>query len=590
MAVPRIVRRPAPQPARLPADLPPLVRRVLASRGITCAEQLDHGLARLQDPFLIKDMDKAVKRLQQALVARQRIIIVGDYDADGATSTALMMLGLAALGFADVTFEVPDRFVYGYGLSPAIVDSLAWRQPQLLITVDNGISSQAGVARANALGMDVIVTDHHLPGETLPEAIAILNPNQPDCPFPAKTLAGVGVAFHLLMALRRRLRDDNWFAEQGLVEPNLADFLDLVALGTVADVVPLDDYNRILVSQGIRRIRAGNMRPGIRQLLQVAGKNHRLLNSTDLGFVLGPRLNAAGRLDDMSQGIMLLMTDAEDLALELARVLDDFNRDRRQIERQMQQEALGIVEQMSLEEADLPRGLCLFHPDWHQGVVGLVASRLKEKYHRPVIAFAPGEAGELKGSGRSIPGIHLRDVLDSIAASHPGLLDRFGGHAMAAGMTLAQDQLAAFAEAFAGQLADCDGRLFEAVLESDGEVAATDLNLYTASVLRDVLPWGQQMPEPRFDGVFFLHRQRVVAEKHLKMSVSLDGNPALAVDAIWFNADASWLQMPAVDKVHLVYRMQVNDFRGELNLQLLVDSVSPLPDMENAGKKTESGR
>ena len=570
-ATPAIIRRQAAADSELPDDFPPLLKRVLAHRAITRNEQLDHSLSRLLDPFLMKDMHKAVARLVQALQHGQQIIIVGDYDADGATSTAMMVLALESMGFERVSFVVPDRFEYGYGLSPAIVDSLAFQRPDLLVTVDNGISSIAGVERANALGMDVIVTDHHLPGDALPAACAIVNPNQPGCESQARSLAGVGVAFHLLVALRKTLREQDWFAQKQIAEPNLADYLDLVALGTVADVVPLDFYNRVLVSQGIRRMQRDAMRPGLRQLLQVAGKNPRLLSSSDLGFALGPRLNAAGRLDDMSQGIMLLMTGSEELAAELARSLDELNRDRRQIEQQMQHEALQIVDHLGIEDSNLPRAYCLYHPEWHQGVVGLVASRLKEKFHRPVIAFARAEEGLLKGSGRSINGVHMRDTLDRVAACQPGLLEKFGGHAMAAGLTLEEDKLPLFEQSFLSVLAECDAALFEPVIESDGELHASDLTLYSASLLRDVVPWGQQMPEPCFDGIFVVCRSRVLKERHLKLTVSPVDAPATQLDAIWFNADDYWCCNPLPSHVQLVYRLQVNEFRGEMNLQLMVD-------------------
>lgn len=570
----RIVRRTAASASELPPDIHPLLRRVLANRAITRPEQMDHSLSRLADPFLMKDMHKAVERLCLALEKKQQIVIVGDFDADGATSSALMTLALDAMGFMPPNFVVPNRFEYGYGLSEAIVDEIAWQKPDLLITVDNGISSIAGVAHANALGMDVIVTDHHLPGEQLPPACAILNPNQPDCDFPGKSLAGVGVAFYFLVALRKVLREKGHFSKDN-PEPNLADYLDIVALGTVADVVPLDFYNRLLVSQGLRRIRAGKMRPGIRQLLQIAGKDHRFIACSDLAFALAPRLNAAGRLDDMSQGIMLLISDSQELVAELAQSLDDFNRDRRAIEQQMQNEALAIVDQMIQQWQQPPRGFCLFHPDWHQGVVGLVASRLKERFHRPVIAFASTDSGELKGSGRSIDGIHLRDLLDSLATTNPGLLYKFGGHAMAAGLSLAPEQLPQFEKAFAEQLLGCDDALFEAVIETDGEVAADDLNLYTAQVLRDALPWGQKMPEPLFEGEFVLKASKVLAEKHLKLRLSLadNENSHSELDAIWFNADLDNFAQREGQQIYLVYRMDINHFRGEKSLQLLVETL-----------------
>lgn len=567
-----IIRRQAHAESALPDSYPPLIKRVLANRAITHVSQLATSLALLPDPYLFKDMDIAVNRLYQALLLQQKIIVVGDFDADGATSVALLMQGLSALGFMHLQFVVPDRFRYGYGLSIDIVHDIAQQQPDLIITVDNGISSVDGVAQANAYGMEVIITDHHLPAANLPNACAIVNPNQFGCPFPSKALAGVGVAFYLLMALRKKLRDEAWFEKCGINEPNLADYLDLVALGTVADVVPLDEINRILVSQGIKRIRAGRARAGIRQLLLAAGKDHRYLTSSDMGFSLAPRLNAAGRLDDMTQGIWLLLTESDDLAHELAMMLDDLNRDRRDIEWQMQQEAVVLLEQQINQLTVLPKGICLFHPEWHQGVVGLVASRTKERLHRPVIAFAKAENGELKGSGRSIKGVHLRDVLDAVASKHQGLLTRFGGHAMAAGLSLPEQHLAAFQQAFDAQLQALDASLFEALLETDGEVEQSALNLTIAQQLRD-FPWGAQLPEPLFDGVFYLHRHDVIANKHLKMWVSLAGTAEQTIEAILFQAKEHHHACCKASKVRLLYRMSVNVFRGQQTLQLIVEDV-----------------
>jgi single-stranded-DNA-specific exonuclease len=444
----------------------------------------------------------------------------------------------------------------------------------LLITVDNGISSVAGVDKAKALDMKVIITDHHLPGAQLPNADAIINPNQQGCTFPSKALAGVGVAFHLLIALRRLLREKNWFVQQRITEPNLAAYLDIVALGTVADVVPLDFYNRILVAQGIKRIRAGKMCVGIRHLLHVAGKDHRYISSSDLGFTLGPRLNAAGRLDDMTQGIMLLLTESDSLAQELAQALDDFNRDRRAIEQQMQIEALSIVDQITASLSEVPRGFCLYHEQWHQGVVGLVASRIKEKYHRPVIAFAKADNGELKGSGRSIKGIHLRDLLDDIATSHPQLLDKFGGHAMAAGLSLPVENLSSFEQAFHQHLQRIDeASLFDAVIESDGVIEEKDMNLFTAQLLRDVMPWGQQFPEPLFDGEFYVKAQKALGEKHIKLQLAYAANSTAEIEAIFFNTDANYWLNASLVKIFIVYKLAVNYYRGEQRLQLIIQHM-----------------
>lgn len=567
----RLVRRQAVADSQLPDTVHPLIRRVLANRSLILPQHIDYSLQHLPDPFLMKGMAQAVARLWQALQQQQRIVVVGDFDADGATSVTLLMLGLQRLGFEQLQFVVPDRFRYGYGLSVAIVDDVLALKPDLLITVDNGISSVEGVQHARQLGMDVIITDHHLPADSLPDANAIINPNQPGCAFPSKALAGVGVAFYLLMALRRHLREQNWFDVQR-PEPNLAEYLDLVALGTVADVVPLDACNRILVMQGIQRIRAGRARPGIRQLLQMAGKDYRFICSSDIGFAIAPRLNAAGRLDDMAQGIMLLLTESEELAAELALMLDDLNRDRRDIEQQMQVEARQLVDQLVQQYQQVPRGLCLFHQEWHQGVVGLVASRLKERLHRPVIAFARAENGELKGSGRSIPGVHLRDVLDAVASAHPGLLTRFGGHAMAAGLTLEVTQLAAFEQAFTQQLAALDAVVFEPLLETDGEVEADALNLYVAQLLRDI-PWGSRLPEPLFEGRFFVHDSRVLAGRHVKLRLSADGKQPHALDAIWFNANPDYLTGSLPSQLDILYRLSVNHFRGVQTLQLIVENA-----------------
>ncbi|NRB40026.1 MAG: single-stranded-DNA-specific exonuclease RecJ [Pseudomonadales bacterium] len=564
-------------------SVPPLLKRLLIQRGVGCDAQIKHELSELSDPFLMKGMQGAVRRLLQALQAQQKVIIVGDFDADGATSTALMLLVLQRLGFQQVSFMVPNRFEYGYGLSEAIVDELALQKPDLLVTVDNGISSIDGVKKAADYGIDVVITDHHLPGRTLPEAVAIVNPNQHGCEFPSKAMAGVGVVFHLLMALRKSLRELQWFETQNIAEPNLADYLDLVALGTVADVVPLDFYNRILVAQGIKRIRAGRMRPGIQQLLQVAGKDYRQVCSADMGFALGPRLNAAGRLDDMSQGILLLSTDSSEFAFELAQQMDAFNRDRRLIEGQMQIEALAIVDALMAEIEEVPRALCLFHEDWHQGVVGLVASRLKEKFHRPVIAFAKAEnidgqvQVELKGSGRSIAGIHLRDILDEVATKNPGLLNKFGGHAMAAGLSLAADDFEQFQKAFL-KIVDAieDASIFEPVIETDGALQAYDLNLYNALMIRDAMPWGQGLPEPVFEGEFYMMQQRILKEAHLKCELAVSAQSGETYPAILFNTDVEfWSQhsssLPI--KVQVVYRLSVNTFRGVQSLQLMIQSM-----------------
>ncbi|MFT5781689.1 MAG: single-stranded-DNA-specific exonuclease [Pseudomonas sp.] len=561
---------PRPLPAVLPflGDLPPLLTRLYAARGVQSAAELDKGLARLIPFAQLKGIDTAVSLLVTALAQRQRILIVGDFDADGATASAVGVLGMRMLGAAHVDYLVPNRFEFGYGLTPEIVAVALQRQPDLLLTVDNGISSVEGVAAAKAAGLTVLITDHHLPGPALPAADAIVNPNQPGCEFPSKALAGVGVMFYLLLALRAKLRELHWFAEHSIVEPNLAELLDLVALGSVADVVPLDANNRILVHQGIARIRAGRARAGLRAVLEVAGRDYQRINSTDLGFILGPRLNAAGRLDDMSLGIECLLCEDQALARDMAQQLDELNKDRKTIEQGMQREALAQLKDLPL--ADMPFGLCLFEPDWHQGVIGILASRLKERYFRPAIAFADAGDGLLKGSARSVPGLHIRDALDAVAAKHPGLISKFGGHAMAAGLSLPQEHYGAFAAAFDAEVRrqlhadDLTGRLL-----SDGQLAVTEFNLELAKALRHAGPWGQHFPEPLFHGVFQVVQQRLVGEKHLKLVLKTECG-SIELDGIAFNIDRDVWPNASVRWVELAYKLDVNEFRGRENVQLMI--------------------
>jgi single-stranded-DNA-specific exonuclease len=558
-------------------QLDPLLQRIYQARGISNQDQLDRHLSCLPKPASMQGVHAAVERLILALEQKHQIMILGDFDADGATSSALMVLALKAMGYDSVNFLVPNRFDYGYGLTPEIVDLAAQNAPDLIITVDNGISSIEGVAHAKSLGIEVIVTDHHLPGNLLPEAVAIVNPNQPGCDFPSKNLAGVGVAFYLLSALRAELRLQNWFTGQGLVEPNMANWLDLVALGTVADVVPLDQVNRALVHQGLLRIRTGRCRPGIQALLRIAGKNPSRLVAADLGFAVGPRLNAAGRLDDISLGIQCLLTEDPELAMNTARALDELNQDRKLIEQDMQREALSIVGKLVFNaEDELPAALCLFQPDWHQGVVGLLASRIKEKYHRPVVAFARGDNGELKGSSRSIPGLHIRDALDAVATQNPGLITKFGGHAMAAGLSLEEHKLAEFKQVFALQVAaSLSEDDLQAKLVTDGSLNSDQLTMHTAELLRDNGPWGQLFPEPCFEGDFVVVQQRIVGEKHLKLMLASHDQPQLVIDAIWFNIDTSIWPNHETELVRCVYRLDINEFRGQENLQLLVQHIEP---------------
>ncbi|MDG1706174.1 MAG: single-stranded-DNA-specific exonuclease RecJ [Porticoccaceae bacterium] len=556
------------------AQLDPLLQRIYQSRGVENQTFLERQLSCLPEPQSMTGLQAATQRLAAAAQVQQSVLIVGDFDADGATSSALMLLALRAMGFKSVDFLVPNRFDYGYGLTPEIVDLAAEKSPNLIVTVDNGISSVDGVARANHLGIDVIVTDHHLPGAVLPAAAAIVNPNQQGCEFPSKNLAGVGVAFYLLIALRAELRKQQWFELQQIPEPNLSQWLDLVALGTVADVVPLDQVNRALVHQGLLRIRAGHSRPGIQALLRIAGKNPARLVATDLGFALGPRLNAAGRLDDISLGIQCLLCDDHQQALHTAQELDELNQDRKSIETGMQQQALAIVEQLGLDHSAMPAALCLFQPDWHQGVVGLLASRIKEKYHRPVVAFARGDNGELKGSSRSIPGLHIRDALDAVATQNPGLITKFGGHAMAAGLSLSEDKLPEFENAFQAQVArSVSTDDLQAKLVTDGSLEPQQISMHTAELLRDAGPWGQLFPEPCFQGDFRIVQQRIVGEKHLKLVLSPSNQPEIAIDAIWFNIDTARWPNHQAEIVHCVYRLDINEFRGVENLQLMVQHL-----------------
>ncbi|MDH0748495.1 single-stranded-DNA-specific exonuclease RecJ [Pseudomonas sp. GD03842] len=569
----RIESRQLPDTLPFLGDLPPLLTRLYAARGVLSQDELDKGLARLIPYQQLKGIDAAVDLLVDALERRQRILIVGDFDADGATASTVGVLGLRLLGAAHVDYLVPNRFEYGYGLTPEIVDVALTREPGLLMTVDNGISSVEGVAAAKAAGLRVLITDHHLPGHELPAADAIVNPNQPGCTFPSKALAGVGVMFYVLMALRARLRDLGWFATHGRAQPNLGELLDLVALGSVADVVPLDANNRILVHQGLMRIRAGRARPGLRAILEVARRDPSRITSTDLGFILGPRLNAAGRLDDMSLGIECLLCEDEAQAREMAAQLDALNQDRKSIEQGMQREALAQLKDLPVES--MPFGLCLYEAEWHQGVIGILASRLKERYHRPTIAFASAGEGMLKGSARSVPGFHIRDALDAVAAQHPELISKFGGHAMAAGLSLPADHFEAFAEAFDAQVRqqlteeDLTGRLL-----SDGTLAVEEFHLELARALRNAGPWGQHFPEPLFHGVFQLVEQRVVGERHLKMVLKTECG-TVKLDGIAFSVDRDVWPNPGVRWVELAYRLDLNEFRGNETVQLMVAHISP---------------
>ena len=557
--------------SQLPGINSVVLDRIYRGRGIHDVGDLDRGLSGLISPVALPDIDIAAKRLARAVTRQEKIVIVGDFDADGATSVALCVLALRAMGLSSVDFIVPNRFEFGYGLSPEIVDIALLMEPRLIVTVDNGVASVLGVEAANAAGVEVIVTDHHLPGAVRPKALALVNPNLPEAEFASRAIAGVGVAYYLLGQLRAELRQQGWFSNEK-PEPNLAQFLDLVALGTIADVVPLDKNNRVLVHQGIRRIRHGKCRPGIKALAEVAGRRLSSLHAQDLGFAIGPRLNAAGRLEDMAIGIKCLLADDDASARNLARALDELNKSRRTIEATMTSDAEMILAEAQLDSSRV--GLCVYHERFHQGVVGIVAGRLREKFNRPVIAFA--DAGditpdELKGSARSIQGLHIRDVLDQVATSHPGLLLKFGGHAMAAGLSIKRIHFERFQVIFDKSVrALVTEQQLQARLLTDGELAPEYLNLATVAELNGGGPWGNGFPEPLFSGDFDLVSQRIVGEIHLKLVVKTAGR---LIDAIAFR-HPPFAQIPL--RVRMVYRAQENDY-GELpTLQLVVEYMQPL--------------
>lgn len=574
-----IKRRPmiAPLAFNGGVSLHPVLQRVYRQRKINGINEISHALEHLLDHRQLSGIAQAVELLADAVTQDQRVLIIGDFDADGATSSALAMRALQAMGARQVNYLVPNRFEYGYGLTPEIVAVAAEYKPDIIVTVDNGIASLEGVAAAKQRNIKVIITDHHLPGGQLPAADAIVNPNLQNCLFPSKHLAGVGVIFYVMLALRGELRERGWFGRQNLPEPNMARYLDLVALGTVADVVPLDHNNRILVDQGLRRIRAGRCAPGIAALLTQGKRSLPDCVATDLGFAVGPRLNAAGRLEDMSLGIECLLADDPDRARALATQLDELNQQRREIEQAMQDQAIAALETLNarLEGTGLPPGLCIYDERWHQGVIGILAARIKERVHRPVIAFALAGEGELKGSARSVPGVHIRDVLDAVATSHPGLLNKFGGHAMAAGLSLSLNDLDVFQEAFAEQvISRFEGIPGEAVIFSDGELAAHELTLDTAEALRAAGPWGQGFPEPLFDGLFRLHNKRIVGGNHLKLELQpLDGDAVL--DGIAFNETGEDLA-DHVDHLRIAYRLDVNEYRGNRTVQLNIQYLEPV--------------
>ncbi|MEX1199751.1 MAG: single-stranded-DNA-specific exonuclease RecJ [Methylophaga sp.] len=561
----------------LPEAWPEVIRRIMAARGIRQETDLQFALADLPSANLLTDMTAACQLLQQAIEANWSILIVGDFDADGATSTALLTRGLQQFGLHNVRFMVPNRFIHGYGLTPQLLAELATEnQPDLLITVDNGIASIDGVAVAKQRGMRVLITDHHLPGEQLPAADAIINPNQANDNFPSKALAGVGVAFYLLLGLRSYLSEQDWFEKNQLTPPRLVELLDLVALGTVADVVPLDKLNRSLVMRGLARMRQGLACAGINALLAITGKDRQRLSAQDLGFAIGPRLNAAGRMEDMGQGIELLLTDDAVFAEQSARLLDDINLQRRDVEQTMQQQALNMLAKIDLQSAATVPLLTLYQADWHQGVIGLLASRLKERMHRPVIIFADGDPGELKGSARSIQGVHIRDILARVDSLNPGLIKRFGGHAMAAGLTLDKANFAALSDALLTVMqTDIADDVFTRQRVSDGELAAKDINLDLAGKLPLLAPWGQGFAEPQFHGEFELVDFRHVGQQqdHLKLTIRLADNRVITAMAFKQTAP-DWLTTNQTVLLH--YRLDINEFRQQQSLQFLVDELLPV--------------
>lgn len=559
---------------RLPENWPDCLRRVLAARGINAEDKLFFELSDLPRPEQMLGMDQAVSLLTEALQQQWKVTVVADFDSDGATSCALAIRGLKAFGLKHIDFIVPNRFVHGYGLTPELLDEIPLeKQPDLLLTVDNGIAAIAGVREARERGIKVLVTDHHLAAETLPEADAIINPNQPDDSFPSKNLAGVGVCFYLLLGLRQALREQNWFEQQSIKEPNVADWLDIVALGTVADVVPLDQLNRTLVDLGLKRMRQRRACAGILALAQVAGREAAKLASPDLAFSIAPRLNAAGRMEDMGLGINLLLIDNWQQALTMAAQLDQINLERRAVEQQMQQDALQMLNTLSLETENTAPGYCLFDSGWHQGVIGLLASRIKEKLHRPVIAFAPGNEGEIKGSARSIAGVHIRDVLARIASQHPELLQRFGGHAMAAGLTLKQTDFEAFSQAFELALSEMvDPAVYQQHLDSDGELHHAEINLELAELIPHAAPWGQGFEEPRFHGLFEVADWRLVGQEQDHLRLGLKVADERQITAMAFkHGKPDWLERGT--KVLIRYRLAVNEFRATKSVQFLVDDL-----------------
>jgi single-stranded-DNA-specific exonuclease len=571
-----ISRRVVTDKVELPDDIHPVLRRIYSTRDIKSITELDYSLTWLLPYHSLLGINQAVELLADGLAKNKRFLIVADFDADGATSCALAVRGLRLMGATDVRYVVPNRFEYGYGLSPEIVEVAAQQQPDILITVDNGIASIEGVKLARSKNIDVLITDHHLPGDRLPEANTIVNPNQQNDGFPSKNLAGVGVMFYILMALRAYLREQDWFIERDIMEPRLAKLLDLVALGTVADVVPLDHNNRILVAQGLVRIRAGRCCPGIKALLRVARRSPHRITTQDLAFAVGPRLNAAGRLTDMSLGIECLLCDDELDAREMAKELDRLNRERREIQEDMQDQAMAIIDAVDMSrDQRIPSGLCLFGETWHQGVIGIIASKIKDRLHRPVIVFARDIEGLIKGSARSVSGVHIRDLLDMIACHHPGLIDKFGGHAMAAGLTIKECNLEQFKKVFDQKVSEfiSEGDFGNTVL-TDGELSPDEMNIELAETIINAGPWGQGFPEPVFEGQFEIVDSKIVGAKHIKMQLRANGHDNI-IEAIAFNSiEDDWVN--TARQIQTVYKLDINEYAGRQKLQLVIDYIAPL--------------
>ena len=551
-----------------------LVNRIYASRGIKDPLDIDYDLKNLLPFHALKGIEACQNRLAQMVMNQERCLVIGDFDVDGATSTTIAVDALRAFGAKHVDFLLPDRFKFGYGLTPGIVGAALAYKPDVIITVDNGISSIDGVEAARKHGIDVIITDHHLPGESIPEDCIIVNPNQPGDEFPSKNCAGVGVIFYVMCALRSRLRENNWFKMQSIPDVSMAQYLDLVALGTVADVVPLDHNNRLLVKRGIHRMRAGLCRPGIAALLHAGGRQLERLRADDLGFIAGPRLNAAGRLEDMRIGVLCLLSDTYDQAAVFARELNDLNQRRKEIELSMKKQAFDELDKLSIPQEAI-KGICVYDKTWHEGVVGLIASRIKDQYHRPTIAFAPHGDEMLKGSGRSIAGVHMRDVLADVEANFPGLMDRFGGHAMAVGLSLKLENLKAFEQAFIEMVGRrLESLSLEQIIYTDGELEVNEMSIHTTKALMDAGPFGQQFPPPCFDGVFELVDQRIVGQKHLKVMLRMKGGQRI-IHGIIFNVDLDQWPNEHVEMVHIVYRLDINYYQGKENLQLIIERIEP---------------